>query len=76
MEQEAGRQFRPAEPPGRFAEAGRREVEQAEALEERGIIHGRVERRDQLLGGIQFCLGNPRVLLEGISPFLSVRRPL
>ena len=54
----------PAETPRGFAVARGREIEEREALELLEIAHRRVERGDELLGGIEFgeclTLGNPR----------------
>src|SRR6266581_1626809 len=48
------RQLRPAEPAGRFGEACRREIEQAEGGEEIKIVEAGIERGDQVFGGHQF----------------------
>ena len=60
-EQEPRRQFGPAEAARRLAEAGGREIQQAEPLEERRIVHRRVQRGDQAFGRVQFRERRPLV---------------
>ena len=75
-EQESGRQLGPPEPARRFAEAGGREVEQAEPLEERRIVHRRVQRGDQAFGRVQLRERRLLVREEGRVTVATRRRAL
>ena len=73
VKQKPWRELRPAEPSCGFRVAGGGEIEQRQALEERRIGHGRVERRDQLFGRVQFVLRHLRVGAQRRLAFRSVR---
>ena len=61
-EQKAWREIRPSEPPHGLAEAGGREIEQTQPLEQRGIAHRRVQRADELFGRIELGQRRPLVI--------------
>ena len=65
VEQEPRRELRPAESSHGLAIARRREIEQAETLEEWRVGHACVERADELFGDVEFPLGCFGVCLQG-----------
>ena len=65
VEQEPGRELRPAESSHRLAIARSREIEQAETLEEWRVGHACVERADELFGDVEFPLGRLGISLQG-----------
>ena len=75
-QQESRRQVGPPEPARRLAEARRREVQQAEPLEQRRIVHRRVERGDEPFGRVELRERRALVLEKRRVAFAARRRAL
>ena len=68
LQQEPWRERLLAEAPRRFAVAGGGEIEQGQPLEQHGVGHVRVQRRDQLFGRVELILGLARIGLQRRLP--------